>query len=206
MVCPWCFIGKRRLESALRLFRERFPDEGMPAVRWLPFQLNPDLPEEGVARKDYILRKFGPGGTSHYSHVASVGKAVGIDFAFDDITVQPNTVNAHRLIAYGARFGGEEVVVESLFRAYFQEGADLTDTAVLAAVGEGAGLDRAALDVYLASDADRDSVLVSDSDARNSGVSGVPFFIFNRSIAMSGAEQPETLVQAMMEALKTAAV
>lgn len=171
-------------------------------MRWLPFQLNPDLPEEGVAREDYILRKFGPGGTGHYAHVGNVGKEAGIDFAFDDITVQPNTVNAHRLILNGARLGREDEVIESLFRAYFQEGAVLSDTSVLAAIGERAGLDRAELEVYLASDEDRDSVLAGDREARNSGVSGVPFFIFNRRIAASGAQEPEALVGAMMEALK----
>lgn len=202
IVCPWCFIGKRHLESALRMYQEHAPDEEQPAVRWLPFQLNPDLPEEGISRKDYIERKFGPGGSSHYSHVGSVGKEVGIAFAFDDITVQPNTVNAHRLIINAAKLGRENEVVEGLFRAYFQEGAVLTDKAALAAIGERAGLDRAALEVYLASDEDSDAVLRGDIDVRDAGVSGVPFFIFNRRIAVSGAHDPETLLKAMMEALK----
>lgn len=203
VVCPWCFIGKRRLESALRMYQEQAPDEEKPALHWRPFQLNPDLPEEGISRKDYIERKFGPGGSSHYSHVGSVGKEVGIDFAFDDITVQPNTVNAHRLIIHGARLGRENEVVESLFRAYFQEGAVLTDKATLAAIGGCAGLDRKALEVYLASNEDRDIVLRGDMEAREAGVSGVPFFIFNRRIALSGAHEPATLLKAMMEALKT---
>ena len=185
------------------MYRKQAPDEDEPAVRWLPFQLNPDLPEEGIPRKEYVERKFGPGGARNYSRVAGVGKEVGIDFAFDDITVQPNTVNAHRLMHYGAKHGREDAVAESLFRAYFQEGAVLTDKATLAAVGERAGLERAALEAYLASDEDRDSVLHGDLEARQSGVNGVPFFMFNRKTAVSGAHEPETLLQAMLDARKT---
>ena len=184
------------------MYREQAPDEEQPAVRWLPFQLNPDLPEQGISRKEHIERKFGPGGSRNYSHLIGIGKEVGIDFAFDDITVQPNTLNAHRLMLYGVKLGREDEVAESLFRAYFQEGAVLTDKAALAAIGERAGLDRAALEAYLASDEDKDAVLRADIDARQSGVNGVPFFIFNRRTAVSGAHEPETLLNAMLEALK----
>ena len=185
------------------MYREQAPDEEPPAVRWLPFQLNPDLPEEGISRKEYVERKFGPGGARNYSRVAGVGKEVGINFAFDDITVQPNTVNAHRLMLYGAKHGREDAVAESLFRAYFQEGAVLTDKAALAAAGERAGLERAALDAYLGSDEDRDIVVQRDVEMRQAGVSGVPFFIFNRQTSVSGAHEPETLLQAMMDARKS---
>jgi predicted DsbA family dithiol-disulfide isomerase len=171
-------------------------------VRWLPFQLNPDLPGEGISRHAYIERKFGPGGARNYARVAGVGKEVGIDFAFDNITVQPNTVNAHRLMHYGAKHGREDEVAEGLFRAYFQEGAVLTDVAALTDVGVRAGLGRDALAAYLASDEDRDEVLGLDIQARQAGIGGVPFFIFNRRIAVSGAHEPETLLGAMLEALK----
>jgi predicted DsbA family dithiol-disulfide isomerase len=184
------------------MYREQAPDEEQPVVRWLPFQLNPDLPEEGIPRKEYVERKFGPGGARNYSRVAGIGKEVGIDFAFDNITVQPNTLNAHRLMLYGAKHGREDEVAESLFRAYFQEGANLTDQAALAAVGARAGLDRTALEAYLASDEDRDAVLRADIEARQAGVNGVPFFIFNRRTAVSGAHEPETLLNAMKESLK----
>ena len=169
-------------------------------MRWLPFQLNPDLPEAGISRKDYVLRKFGPGGSRNYAHVTSAGRDVGIDFAFDDITVQPNTLNAHRLMAYGARMQREDEVAESLFRAYFQEGAVLTDNSVLADIGERAGLERAQLESYLTSDEDRDSVLHADIGARQAGIGGVPLFIFNRRTAVSGAQPPEALLDAMLEA------
>ena len=169
-------------------------------MRWLPFQLNPDLPPQGIARKDYIERKFGPGGARNYARVAAVGKEVGIDFAFDAITVQPNTVDAHRLMHYAARNAREDEVAESLFRGYFQEGAVLTDRAQLAALGARAGLDAGALAAYLASDDDRDSVLAADMEARQAGVGGVPFFIFNRRTAVSGAHEPDVLLDAMLQA------
>jgi predicted DsbA family dithiol-disulfide isomerase len=184
------------------MYQVEAPDAQMPAVRWLPFQLNPDLPEEGIPRKVYIERKFGPGGAGKYSRVAGVGKEVGIDFKFDNITVQPNTVNAHRLMGYGAKHGREDEVAESLFRAYFIEGANLTDKDALTAIGARAGLDRAALETYLASDEDRDAVLRHDLEARQAGINGVPYFIFNNRTAVSGAHEPAALLQAMMESLK----
>ena len=169
-------------------------------MRWLPFQLNPDLPEAGIPRQEYLERKFGPGHAQSYARVAGVGKEVGIDFAFDRIRVQPNTLNAHRLMIYGAKQGREDEVAEALFRAYFLEGANLTDKIALARVGERAGLDRAALAAHLASDDGRQEVLRADLDARQAGINGVPCFIFNRRTAVSGAQAPETLLQAMLDA------
>ena len=182
------------------MYQERRPDEERPAVRWLPFQLNPDLPAEGMPRQEYIERKFGPGHSHSYTRVAGVGREVGIDFAFDQIKVQPNTLHAHRLMLYGAEQGREDEVAESLFRAYFLEGTNLTDKAALADVGERAGLDRAALAAYLASGDGREDVLRADREARQAGVNGVPFFMFNRRTAVSGAQAPETLLQGMLDA------
>jgi predicted DsbA family dithiol-disulfide isomerase len=187
------------------MYEERATDGDKPAVRWLPFQLNPDLPVEGISRQQYIERKFGPGGGRKYDHVAAVGKAVGIDFAFDNIKVQPNTVNAHRLMHYAATQGCEDAVAESLFTAYFIEGANLTDLKALADTGVRGGLERAALEAYMASDEDRELVVEKDIAIRNGGVSGVPFFIFNRKLAVSGAHEPDTLLKAMLESLTPAA-
>lgn len=183
------------------MYQEQAPDEEPPAVRWLPFQLNPDLPEEGISRKAYIERKWGPAGNK-YERVSAVGREVGIDFAFDDIKVQPNTVNAHRLMRYGAKQGREDAVAESLFKAYFTEGANLTDKKTLADIGERAGLERDLLEEYLDSDEDRDAILSDDLEARQGGVNGVPFFIFNRKVAVSGAHEPETLLKAMLKSMK----
>lgn len=171
-------------------------------MRWLPFQLNPDLPDQGISRQAYIDSKFGPGAKRTYDRVEGVGRSVGIPFAFDAIKVQPNTLAAHRLLAYGARNGREDETAEELFKAYFLEGAVLTNPSVLADIGTRAGLERAALEHYLASDEDRDEILGADNNARQMGVNGVPFFIFNRKVAVSGAHEPETLLEAMQEALK----
>ena len=183
------------------MYEERATDGEKPAVRWLPFQLNPDLPETGISRQEYIERKFGPGGGRKYDHVAQVGKSVGIDFAFDNIKVQPNTVQAHRLMHYATNHGLEDAVAESLFAGYFIEGANLTDLKALADIGARAGLDRAALETWLDSGEDRDLVIQKDAEIRKSGVSGVPFFIFNRKLAVSGAHEPETLLKAMLESV-----
>jgi predicted DsbA family dithiol-disulfide isomerase len=185
---------------ALELYRERAPDAEKPAVRWLPFQLNPDLPESGISRAEYLQRKFGSPNRS-YSHVAAAGKTVGIPFAFDRIQIQPNTVNAHRLMHYADRQGRQDEMAEELFRAYFIEGANLTDIGTLADIGARAGLDRSALANYLAGDADRERVQSADIKARNDGIQGVPYFIFNRKVGVSGAQEPETLLQAMLQAV-----
>ncbi len=132
--------------------------------------------------------------------MADVGREVGIDFAFNRITVQPNTLEGHRLMLYGARQGREDEVAEQLFRAYFLEGANLTDTTVLANLGARAGLEPAALAAYLASDDGRQDVLRADRDARRAGIDAVPCFLFNRRTAVSGAQTPEVLLQAMLEA------
>jgi predicted DsbA family dithiol-disulfide isomerase len=182
------------------MYHERRPDEEKPAVRWLPFQLNPDLPAEGIPRQEYLARKFGPGHAHSYARVAGVGREVGIDFAFDRITVQPNTLNAHRLMLHGAKQGREDAVAEHLFRAYFLEGADLTSQVTLIRVGETAGLERAALAAHMASEDGREDVLRADLEARQAGINGVPFFLVNRRTALSGAQAPETLLHAMLQA------
>jgi predicted DsbA family dithiol-disulfide isomerase len=169
-------------------------------VRWLPFQLNPDLPPEGIPRATYIERKFGPGGARNYSRVAAVGKGVGIDFAFDAITVQPNTLEAHRLMHFAAKQGLEDPAAESLFRGYFQEGAVLTRLDTLVELGVRAGLEREPLTAYLNSNEDRDGVAAMDLEARQAGIGGVPFFIFDRRTAVSGAHEPEVLLDAMLQA------
>ena len=170
-------------------------------MRWLPFQLNPDLPASGISRADYIMRKFGPVGNAKYDRVAMVGKSVGLDMAFAKITVQPNTVNAHRLLHHAGELGRQDAVAEALFRAYFIEGANLTDNAVLADYAAEAGLPREGILNYLNSAEGVDVIHGADNEARQAGVDGVPFFIFNRSIGLSGAQEAAVLLQAMQQAL-----
>lgn len=169
-------------------------------MRWLPFQLNPDLPETGISRADYIMRKFGERDSSRYKRVALVGKSVGLDMAFDSIKVQPNTVKAHRLIHHAGELGKQDEVAEALFRAYFVEGSNLTDSAVLANYAAQAGMDREAVAAYLDSETDADLIRSADQEARQVGIEGVPFFIINRTIGISGAQDPEVLLQAMEQA------
>lgn len=173
-------------------------------MRWLPFQLNPDLPAQGIPRAEYIARKFGARGNT-YERVRKIGETVGIPFAFDKITVQPNTLAAHRLLTYAEQQGRQHEVAEVLFNAYFIEGANLTDTATLAGVAKRGGLDESATKAYLDGDTDRDAVANADIEARNAGISGVPFFIFNRAVGVSGAHEAETLLQAMLQSLERAA-
>ena len=169
-------------------------------MRWLPFQLNPDLPATGISRADYIMRKFGERDSSRYKRVALVGKSVGLDMVFDNIKVQPNTVKVHRLIHRAGELGVQDAMAEALFRAYFVEGANLTDSAVLADYATQAGLDRDEMRAYLDSDIDADLIRSADQEARQVGVEGVPFFIINRMIGISGAQDPEVLLQAMEQA------
>ena len=172
-------------------------------MRWLPFQLNPDLPASGIPRSEYVARKFGARGKGNYERVAGVGRTVGIDFAFDKIEVQPNTVNAHRLLIYADRAGKQDAMADELFKAYFLEGANLTDKATLAQVAGRAGLDAQAVAAYLETDEDRTIVEQADVEARGAGIGGVPFFIFNRKVGVSGAQDPDVLLEAMVQASQT---
>jgi predicted DsbA family dithiol-disulfide isomerase len=199
VVCPWCFIGKRHLESALAAWREKHPGRELPQVRWHPFQLNPDLPAAGMARGEYTARKFGGPDRAKevYARVAAAGARAGIRFDFDRIAVQPNTIDAHRLIHHADASNKQDQMVEALFQAYFLEGADLTRKAALADIARRAGLDREAALAYLDSDSDRELIEREDYRARSIGVEGVPFFIFGQRHALSGAQPPEVMLEVL---------
>ncbi len=159
VICPWCFIGKRRLEKALR--------DRAAAVRWHPFQLNPDMPREGIERKSYRIRKFGSWERSQEldAHVGAAGRGEGIAFNFDRMARTPNTLDAHRVIWLAGERGVQDAVVEALFLAYFTDGRDLSDRATLADVAAGAGLDRAEVAGLLAGEADLDVVRAGEEQA-----------------------------------------
>ena len=171
-------------------------------MRWLPFQLNPDLPEGGIPREEYVARKFGARGKGVNERVTMAGRQVGISFAYEKMQVQPNTLHAHRLLYYAEQAGRQDELSEELFRAHFTEGANLADKEMLADVAARAGLDRAAVAAYLASGEGVDVIRQADVEARNAGIGGVPFFIFNRKIGVSGAQDPATLLDAMEQALQ----
>lgn len=200
VVCPWCYVGKVKLETAVKLFKEANPGVEEPQVRWHPFQLNPDLDLAGIDRADYVRKKFGDRATSVYDRVKGVGSEVGIEFAFDKIKRQPNTRKAHSLIAACEGSDLQAKMVQTLFDAYFIQARDLTDDEVLAQLASDVGLDaKTTKDALYSPDAFR-RIQQADTQAREMGVEGVPFFVFNGKLAVSGAQAPETLVRAMQEA------
>lgn len=198
VVCPWCLIGKTRLDRALA---ELGPDI-RARVRFLPFELNPDLPREGVARSEYTAAKFGgpEKAAAIYERVGGVAAEDGLDLDFARIERQPNTFDAHRLIAAGHGEGVGPAVNDRLMRGYFQEGRDLTDTATLAELAVEAGMDRAVADELLQGDAYADEVRGYEHAAREAKIEGVPFFILNGRLALSGAQPPAVLIDAIRQA------
>ena len=194
-VCPWCYIGKRRLESAL----EQVSGDIDVQIGWRPFQLNPDMPNEGMDRKQYLEAKFGgPDGAQQiYDNIRNAGDTVGIPFEFGSIARSPNTVNSHRLIDRAGREGKQDTVVENLFIAYFLDGRDIGDIPTLVEIATASGMDEAATRDYLESDEDADKIRAEDAMARQMGISGVPCFIINRKYAISGAQEPAVFLQAL---------
>jgi predicted DsbA family dithiol-disulfide isomerase len=209
VVCPWCYIGKRQIEAALAQYAQEHPGAAKPSVSWRPFQLNPQLPAEGMSRADYVAQKFGAArGKDMYARVAAVGAEHGIAFAFDRIARQPNTLAAHSLIALaGAQqtAGLQDRVKEAFLHAYFLDGVDLTKTENLVAIATAAGLDQAQVEQCLADPQSRQQVEQEDRRARAIGVEGVPFFIFNGKFALSGAQGAAALFDAMRQAETEAA-
>ena len=206
VVCPWCYIGKRQIEAALALYAQQNPGTDRPSLTWRPFQLNPQLPAEGMSRQDYVTQKFGAARAQDiYARVAAVGAEHGIAFAFDRIARQPNTVAAHSLIALAGAArpraeGLQDRVKEAFLQAYFLDGVDLTRTENLVAIATAAGLDQAQAERCLADPQSRLAVEQEDQRARAIGVEGVPFFIFNGKLAVSGAQGSAALLDAMRQA------
>ena len=203
VVCPWCYIGKRRLEAALENLRTTQP-ELVVSVRWHPFQLNPDLPREGTGRREYLEHKFGGPERARqiYARVTAAGQSVGIPFAFDAIERQPNTLDAHRLIAWAqSRDDGDtDRIVETLFRAYFIEGRFIGDRDELASLAADAGFPVEEAQRLLASSELESAIADADQQARRLGVTGVPFFIFDGKVAVSGAQEPAALLAGIAQA------
>jgi predicted DsbA family dithiol-disulfide isomerase len=192
VICPWCYIGKRRLEKALALL----DGEVAAQIRWLPFQLNPDMPRQGVPRADYRRAKFGSveRGRELDARVAAEGQGEGIAFAFDRMQRTPNTVDAHKLIELAQKQGLAGPVVDALFRAYFEDAEDIGDAAVLERIASGAGVRD------WPAESDGKQVAALEESLRGLGISAVPTFIFDRKSGVSGAQPPESLAAAMREA------
>jgi predicted DsbA family dithiol-disulfide isomerase len=194
VVCPWCFIGKRRLEKALAL-KPDVPVE----VHWHPYFLNDWIPREGIAREDYLTTKFGS--PERYAGIAQRVSAAaaeeGLIYASDKVKRQPNTLDAHRLIRWAEGIGKAAEMKQRLMDLYFTEGADLTDRAILINAAAGIGLDRDAVGEALASDQDVAQVEQEALQAKEAGIEGVPCFIFGGKFAVSGAQAPEYLAEAI---------
>ena len=195
-ICPWCYIGKAHLDMALAA------NPGHPfEIEWHPFQLNPDMPSEGMDRRDYLEGKFGGREEADrvYGRIAEAAGEAGLELDLGAIRRTPNTLDAHRLIHWAGTQGRQTQVVASLFQAYFEEGRDIGDADALARIAETAGLDAEAIRELLSSDADSEDIRERDARARRSGVNGVPTFIVGRQRAFPGAQPPELWVRAIEE-------
>jgi predicted DsbA family dithiol-disulfide isomerase len=191
-VCPWCYIGKHRLERALALR----PDV-VPEIRWRPFLLNPEMPLGGVDRQVYLERKFGSSYRIHrlQSAAAVAGQAENIPFNFGAIRRTPSSVNSHRLIHCAAGSTRQGEVVEAIFQAFFVEGQDISDIAVLLSIAEACGILDPRVEDYLVSGAGASAVETEDGRMHRLGVSGVPCFIFDDRYAVAGAQEPDLLAR-----------
>jgi predicted DsbA family dithiol-disulfide isomerase len=206
VVCPWCFIGKRRLEAALRGLRAERPDVA-PTIRWLPYFLNPDTPEEGEPYRPFLERKFGgPEKLAQiWSQIAAAGRTAGIEFAFERIEVRANTLRAHRLIHRAQKSGNADALVERLFATHFLQGENIGDAEVLSRIagecGEEYDKEAAAALAYLRSGEDAAEVRAQAERGQRLGITGVPFFILNGRLGIGGAQPPEVLLDALRQSL-----
>lgn len=191
-VCPWCFVGKRRFDRALRQRPHLKPE-----VRYRSFLLNPDLPPQGVDRREYLERKFG--GSHQYERIAEAlvytGKGEGINFALDKIKRTPNSANSHRLVRLAHTLGRQHEAVELLFSAFFERGLDTGNVEVLIRLAEELGIERPMAQAHLSGENDLNAVYTENARMHRLGITGVPCFIFNDSRAIAGAQEPEILLR-----------
>jgi len=191
-VCPWCFVGKRRFDRALKQRPHLKPE-----VRYRSFLLNPDLPPQGVDRREYLERKFG--GSHQYERIAEAlvytGKGEGINFALDKIKRTPNSANSHRLVRLAHTLGRQHEAVELLFQAFFERGLDTGSTEVLIRLADELGIERPMAQAHLSGENDLNAVYTENARMHRLGITGVPCFIFNDSRAIAGAQEPEILLR-----------
>ena len=199
VICPWCYIGKHRLEQGLAMLDGDVEID----VRWRPFELNPTMPTEGMDRDAYCERKFGSVERARqlYANVAANAEADGLPMAVDRIARMPNTRGAHRLIGYAEKRGTQNDIVDALFAAYFIDGRDIGDPAILIEIATAAGFDAAAIDALLKDDAADGLIAGQEREADAMGVHGVPAFVFNGKLLFSGAQDPKTVALAIEHAI-----
>ena len=199
-ICPWCWIGKAHLDNALALLAE----EGLTfEIGWLPYQLNPDMPEGGVERASYRAQKFGSveRGAELDAQVAEAGRAAGLAFRHDLMARTPNTVDTHRLIRLAGPTGLQHALMGRVFRAYFQEGEDVGDTATLARLATEIGLPAETIAAFTAGEAARAEVVTESRGFAQAGINGVPSFLLDRHLLFSGAMPGERMADAFRRAV-----
>jgi predicted DsbA family dithiol-disulfide isomerase len=199
LICPWCYVGKKRMQAGLKLLGK----EVAPKIVWRPFQLNPHMPIEGIDRKTYRTRKFGSWERSMAmdTEMAATGKSLGIEFNYHKVLRTPNTLAGHRLLWWAERRNSQDHLAEVLFRAYFTEGRDVGRHHVLAEIAGEVGLPQAEALVFLDSDAGREEVETEALKGLKLGLEGVPFFVVNDVPALSGAQMPQAFLQVFQHAL-----
>ena len=199
VICPWCYVGKRRMEKALTLLG----DDARVRLSWLPFELNPGMPKEGMERREYRMRKFGSWERSLQldAQLAELGVQEGLSFRYDLQTRTPNTFDAHRLIRRAGEGSSQTELVESLFRAYFRQGRDIGNAETLADIAAETGTDRADVLAFLRTDELAHEVRQYEEAAHGAGITGVPAFVANRRPVLTGAHAPEAIAAALKEAL-----
>ena len=200
VICPWCYIGKHRLEKAMEIMGDAYPLE----IIWRPFELNPTLPSQGVNRADYLAQKFGSAehALSIYSRIESEARAEGLPIDFGSITTTPNTRLAHKLIHYSGEHGKQNDVIDLLFSSYFCSGKDIGKPDVLLEVAMACGLSLEGADTALASELINQTIEQQEDTALQMGVSGVPGFVYNGHLLFCGAQSPETIGLSLERAIK----
>lgn len=197
VVCPWCYIGKRRMERAVERLRHAYDFD----ISFSPFELNPDMPEEGRDQKTYLSQKFG--GEERYQqitdHVTEIAREEGLSFHYEKQTTSPNTRQAHRILWFAKKEGKQAAVKEALLKAYFEEGTDLSKKENLVAVAVKSGLVRERIESLLDSDEGETEVAMSERISHQRGITGVPFYIINNQYGLSGAQPSETIEKVLKE-------
>ena len=200
LICPWCYIGKRRMQAGLKLLG----GEVTPKIVWRPFQLNPDMPIEGMNRKNYRTKKFGSWERSLTmdAEVTATGKSLGIEFNYHKVLMTPNSLAGHRLLWWAEQQNHQDRLAEALFRAYFTEGRDVGRHDVLAEIAAEVGLPQADARTFLDSEAGKKEVDEEALRGLKLGLQGVPFFVVNDVPALSGAQMPQTFLEVFQQALE----
>lgn len=199
VICPWCFIGKRHLDLAVA----ELPEDITVTVSWQPFELNPDMPDDGLSRRDYRIAKFGSWERSRAldAQVEAAAHQAGIEIHHERMMRTPNTFHAHRLIWLAGEHGVQQAVIDALFRRYFVDGEDIGDSAELAGAAQTGGLAAIDIPAFLTGNQGRAEVKAGLEQARRLGVSGVPTYIINGKTGLSGAQPPEALRQAILDTI-----